>query len=238
MDRAAWLLFFTLCTALAWHARLHADEIPVRGQPVDQVSFRVQAGRELANDLGQAVLYLQREGRDSASLADAVNRGMRQALKRAGAEQAVKVSTGAYRTWPVYDKNRIVRWRVSQELRLESSDMAALTRVVGALQDQLQVRSMQFLLSPAARESAEESLTVEALGRFQRRARAIATALGASGYRLGQLDISSSGPPPVVGLRREVAAAGVSRVAAPAVEQGVSRVQVTVSGSIRLLRAE
>ncbi len=54
----------------------------------------------------------------------------------------VKARSGAYQTLPVYEKSRVARWRVRQELRLESADFAAATELIGKLQASLMVTGM------------------------------------------------------------------------------------------------
>ena len=89
------------------------------------VSVSAQAEREVANDTLTAVMAVDSEGSDPVALADGTNRAMRDALKLAQAYRGVKARSLNYQTWPVYDKARIVRWRVRQELRLESREFAA-----------------------------------------------------------------------------------------------------------------
>lgn len=233
MDKRMVLYAFPLLLASVWSMVAHAAGAPV----TDRVSFRVEASREVQNNRVSAVLLAHAEGRDAAKLADDINSTMHWALQQVKAVKAVTPQSGNYRTYPVYENHKIVRWRGAQELRLESPDVAALSRLLGSLQARLQMQSMQFSVSAAVRDAVEDELIVEALGAFRQRAALIARSLEASGYALLDVNVNSAGRPPVMPLRMEsVARVNAASVAPPAVEQGSSRMSVQVDGSIRLLR--
>jgi predicted secreted protein len=206
-----------------------AQEPALPAQQFDVVSFQAQASREVENDELAAVLAVEAHGPDAAALAETVNRRMAEALKMAAGFPAVRVRSGNYQTLPRYREQRIDGWQVSQELRLESADFAAATRLIGRLQQTMQVRSMAVRLSPAARRAAEDALIAEAIAAFRARAALVQAAMKASGYRIRTLDIGTGGEPPPqpFGVARQQAAA-------VAVEAGVSHVNVTASGSIQL----
>lgn len=233
MDKKIVAYFFPLLLATMWSLVAHANETPV----TDRISFRVEVGREVQNDRVTALLQAHAEGRDAARLADEINDAMSWALQQVKDVKDVTSQSGNYRTYPVYDKRKIVNWRGAQELRLESHDVPALTRLLGTLQERLQMQSMQFSVSPVARDAVEDELIAEALAAFGKRASLIAGSLKADGYELLDVSINSTGHPPVIPMRMESAArVSAASVAPPAVEQGSSRISVQVNGSIRLLR--
>jgi len=196
------------------------------------VSLSAQAEREVPNDLLSAVLAAEAEGVEPAPLAAEVNRTMQRALALAKGVGAVKIRTGGYATTPVYDKNRIVRWRVRQELRLESADFAAATDLIGKLQASLVVAGMTLSVSPEARRQAENALTAEAIGAFDERARLVRDAMKAKSYRLRDLQLSGSEPPrPLYAMARSAVA---QSAAPPAIEPGTTRILITVSGTVQL----
>ena len=135
MSRLAALLLVVLgCTAA---------QAQDRAEPLfNLVTFTAQAEREVANDTITAVLAFDSEGSDPAALADGANRAMREALKTAQAYRSVNAKSLNYQTWPVYDKTRIVRWRVRQELRLETRDFSQGTELIGKLQSTLVVANL------------------------------------------------------------------------------------------------
>ena len=197
------------------------------------VSVSAQAEREVANDTLTAVMAVDAEGNDPVALADGANRAMREALKLAQAYKAVKARSLNYQTWPVYDKARIVRWRVRQELRLESREFAQATELIGKLQSTLVVSGLAVGLSPEARKQAENALIAEALAAFHERAEIVRDAQKAKSYRVKDLQINAGGgaqPRTYAAQRAGVAAS----VAAPSVEPGASTIQVNVSGTVQL----
>jgi predicted secreted protein len=217
---AIWLLVLPLA-ALA-----HEEREPL----FNLVSLSAQAEREVANDLLSAVLAAEAEGADAAKLAAEVNRKMARALEAAQGVRAVRARSGGYQTWPVSEKGRIVRWRVRQELRLESADFAAATALIGRLQQDLVVTSLAAAVSDETRRRAENALTAEALAAFEERARVVRDAMKVKGYRVQALQIGGGGDAP----RPMLAMQSRAEAAAPAIEPGTSRLQVSVSGTIQL----
>jgi len=197
------------------------------------VTLNAQAEREVPNDLLSAVLAAEAEGADPAQLSADVNRTMQAALALAKGYGAVRARSGGYQTFPIYDKTRIARWRVRQELRLESADFAAATDLIGKLQANLVVTGMALSVSPESRRLAENTLIPEALAAFEERARLVREAMKAKGHRMRDLQISAGGtvyPVPFAAAARGMSASAPS----PAVEAGTTRVLITVSGTIQL----
>lgn len=197
------------------------------------VSLSGQTEREVANDTLTAVLSAQSEGSDPPALAETVNRAMRDALRLAQTYRSVKSSTLNYQTWPVYDKARVVRWRVRQELRLESGDFAQATSLIGKLQsatpENLQLTALSFGLSAELRRQTENALIAEALRAFHERAAIVRDVQKAKGYRVKELQIGGGAQPRFYSAPRAAMAAGP-----PAVEPGASTLQISVSGTIQL----
>ncbi|HED52207.1 MAG TPA: DUF541 domain-containing protein [Gammaproteobacteria bacterium] len=125
MDKRTVSYFLPLLLAMLWQATAHSAE----GPDSDKVSFRVEAGREVQNDQVPAVLQAHTEGRNAAKLAEDINTTMRWALQQVKTEKNVTPQSGNYRSYPVYENRKIVRWRGTQELHLESRDVTALSRI-------------------------------------------------------------------------------------------------------------
>ena len=230
-SRVAWLGFpLALATAL-WAGGVHAEDSNEAGR---RVRFSVESTREVENDWIRAVVGITAEDADAAALADSVNRSMAWALEQARAESAVTAKSGSYQTHPVHEKGRLRRWRASQTLILEGGESEAMTRLVGALQERLQLHSFGFEVSRELRARVEEELVAEALAAFRARAEQVRLALGAKGYAIDEISIGTRGgsPPPMRFAQME----GRVRAAAapPAVEGGSSRVIVTANGAIVL----
>ena len=197
------------------------------------VTLNAQAERDVPNDLLTAVLAAEPEGADPAQLADTVNRTMQRALAVAQGYRGVRARSGNYQSFPVHDKGRIVRWRVRQELRLESSDLAATSELIGKLQASLVVTGMHLSVSAEARRQAENALISEALAAFDDRARVVRDAMKAKGYRVKEVQISGGDQPrPMIGVAARAMSA--ESVAPPAIEAGTTRITMSVTGTIQL----
>lgn len=227
MRTPAWLAGL----ALAGFALGAQAQEPGAGTLFNLVTLAAQAEREIANDLLTATLAAEAEGADPAPLADSVNRTMRRALELAREQRGIKVRSGAYQTYPVYDRNRVARWRVRQELRIESTDFAAATALIGKLQSSLVVSQMALGVSNETRKAAENELVAEAIAAFEERARLARDALKAKSFRIRDLQISGGGP---IAPRPMAARAMLAEGAPPAVEPGTTRVVVSASGTVQL----
>lgn len=222
------VLFALLLAPLALGAQVPAETL------FNLVSLNAQAEREIPNDLLTATLAAEAEGADPAQLADGVNRTMQRALATSLAYKSVKTQSAGYQTIPVYDKNRVARWRVRQELRLESADFAAATELIGKLQASLIVAGLSLGVSGEARRKAENALIAEALAAFDERARVVRDAVKAKGYRMRDLQVSSGGTPPRPVFAMAARALASESMAQPALEPGSTRILITVSGTIQL----
>jgi predicted secreted protein len=199
----------------------------------NQIHFQVERSRPVDNDRMQAVLAITAEDENATRLADEINRTMTWAAKTAKAEPKVELRTGGYRTYPVYSKDKIQRWRATQELMLESADFAALGTLIGKLQERLQVSALNFSISTERRRTVEDDLIAQALDAFKHRAELVRKRLAASSYRVVDASINSGGGVPVPVMMRADAFESKS-VAPPAVQAGTSTVTVSVGGTIEL----
>ena len=199
----------------------------------DRVSFNEKAGMDVENDTLVATLFVQREGRRAADLANQVNRIVNAALEKLKTIEQIKVQTQSYRTNATYDDGRVSGWRVHQSIRLESRDSQLLGDTIGNLQEQLSVQSINYRVSDDARRQHTDQLIDTALKRFQQRASNIARSMGRSGYRIVRLRVDDGDTAVPMRPQMMMAASG-SRVAAPRIEAGTQRIEVIVSGEIEL----
>jgi len=224
-------VWVVLCVALLLACPATADE----QTRYNQVRLQSQESEPVSNDTMHVTLSASGEQRDAADLAGRINADMAWALDLAKRHDAVKVSTGNYRTWQVRQDNKMKGWQARQDLILESRDTRVLSQLTGLLQEKLQVDSMRFSVSAETRTAVENRLIELALQAFKVRAGIIGSQLQASGYRIVDLDIGTfAQQPPVVYRSRGVAAAMESDMAV-ATEGGESDIQVTVSGTIELI---
>jgi predicted secreted protein len=202
----------------------------------NRVSLQVEAMREVPNDWTTARLSVVAEGKDPAAIANSVNRQMASALAVAKRTEGVDVESGAYVTQPVYDDGRVVRWRASQVLRLESDDIDRIAKLIGELQgDAVVLSNIAFSVKPATRTAVEEELIEEALSAFRSRATLIAKGMGEKNWSLISLTVGQSGGQPrMAQMRAESHMSSMSKSTAPALEAGTSEIRVQASGKVEL----
>lgn len=204
-------------------------------EPSNVVSFEVQVSREVANDVMRATVSAQKEDRDAANAADAVNRLVTAGLERAKKFPAIRAQTAGYHTYPVYDKTRIAQWRAQSDIRIESHDFSQMSRLLGQLQETMQISNLEFVVSPASRSAAEQGLTVDAINAFRQRAEVIRTAYKADSYRIRQMDIRNADNGGIIRPQRmAVMEMAAKSVAPPPAEPGSSLLTTSISGSIQL----
>jgi predicted secreted protein len=107
-------LFVWLSCATAAEFELPGREgaPPVAGPA--SVKLMVTNTREVPNDTMEGVLSVEAEERDLGRLADSIRQTAAGAVKTAQESPYVQVTTGAYRTYPIYDRYdpyRFSHWR-------------------------------------------------------------------------------------------------------------------------------
>ncbi len=199
----------------------------------NQVHLQAQAEKDIPNDQLTVIMAVEKEGKDAAIIADEINQAMQWALKRANKNQ-IETKTLSYNTYPVYDKRVVIGWRATQQLELKSTEIAMLSKLVGDLQQRLQVKSMRFNPTKALREQYANELIVEAMQSFKNRVNIIKQQMDNQNYRIVNLHINTGGghPQPVYAETRMMAMDSMAK-SSPAVEAGSSKLIVTVSGSVQ-----
>jgi len=200
----------------------------------NQIRFQVAASESVANDRMQAVLSVQDEDDDAAKLADRINKTMAWALDQSKGQNGIDMRSGGYSTQPVYNKNALSGWRASQQLILEGSDFSQIGKLIGVLQQQLQLSEVSFSVAPKTRAAVEQRLIDQALDAFKQRAEQVRKNIGTPSYRIVEINIMTEDAPiqPVPMMRAE--AMSMKSVAEPSFEGGDSDVRVSVQGAVQL----
>ena len=187
----------------------------------------------MANDWVTAVVGTSDEDSDAARLADRVNQTMNWGLGVAKQARGVSVKSGGYTTQPVHDSSqkKIARWAASQDMILESSDVDAVSELVGKLQSKLLLRSISFSISPETRRKSEDALIGDVLTAFAERAKRVSAGLGARDYEIVSIAIQTPGGGPVPMYAR---AEMMDKAAAPNFESGQSTLSVRVDATIEI----
>ena len=200
----------------------------------NQVRLQSQQTEAVSNDTMHVSMNTYAEMQDPAKLAAKINNDMEWALQQAKQVQGVKINTGSYQTWPITRKEVTTGWRGQQDLVLESADTETLSRLVGQLQDRLQIKSMNFTVSDEKRAGVENRLIDAALDAFKQRAEIIGDNLKASDFRIVEINVNTSTQRPPMLRQARMASMSMEASDAVAVEGGESDVSVTVNGRIEL----
>ncbi|SHN26982.1 Predicted secreted protein [Pseudomonas asturiensis] len=204
----------------------------------NQISLRAEVNQEVQRDLMLVTLYTEAQDSDPAKLAAQITETLNKSLGQARQVKDVKISQGSRNSYPIYsDKGgKITGWRERAELRLESADFAALSKLTGELLGDLKMGGMDFSISPSTRKTSEDALLKDAVTAFKARAQLVTEALGGTGYKLVNLNLNTSGYPQPY-LRAPVMMMKASREDAaptPDVEAGTSQVSVAADGVIEV----
>ena len=209
----------------------------IAAEPVyDRISFTIGTEKEVENDVLTAVLFASQTGQDTTMLADTVNQDISRALELAKQEETVQSRTLSYTTNPVYKNGRVDGWEVRQSLELKSKDSKSLSSLLGKLQSTLRVQSISYSISTEVRRATEESLISEALASFKNRATQVQANMERSEYRVVRLNIrtASDFPHPMAMARSGSMMMAEAAPAAPSLDAGKQKVQVTIDAEIEL----
>ena len=222
---------FALVAILALTGRVMGHDVE---PSFNRIALTFTAENDVDNDTLVAVLFSEHQDRRQQAASNSVNAEIHWALETAKKQSAIKVQTTQYNTSPIYNKQIITGWHARQSLRLESKDSEALSELIGKLQEKLSIASVKYTVSKGVRDLVEVSLISEALAQYRRRAELVARDLGRDGYQILQLNINARGasPQPIAYAARGMAA--MEKSAGPAIEAGVQKVGVTISGNIEL----
>ncbi|MDF1588405.1 MAG: SIMPL domain-containing protein [Gammaproteobacteria bacterium] len=200
----------------------------------NQINIQASASQQLANDQLTANLMVQQSGRNTAKLANQVNRKMAMILEKSHAFNAIKTKTTSYSTNPVYKNGVIESWQVSQNIMLTSQDFDALAEFVGQLNELATVQSMTFSISEQAIDDIKDELTKQAISNFKNKAKMIAQQFDKVDYVLVNVSIDSNYYQPQAKMGRVMMMADAES-APPALAAGTDNVSVHINGTIELL---
>ncbi|AMA47066.1 SIMPL domain-containing protein [Pseudomonas monteilii] len=204
----------------------------------NQISLRAEVSKDVPRDLMVVTLYSEAQDTDPGKLAKGITETLNKALQQARQVKDVKVSQGSRNSYPVYDDKgqKITGWRERGELRLESADFPALSKLTGELLQDLKMGGMDFSIAPATRKGNEDQLLKDAVAAFKARAQMATEALGGTGYKIVNMNLNSSGyPQPYLrSAPMAMKAMAADSTATPDVEAGTSEVNMTAEGTIEV----
>lgn len=207
------------------------------------VNFETTVAQSVENDQALATLFVESSDTDPGKLAERINKTLAQALERVKSVSQVQSRGTGYSTYPLYNNKtgKQEGWRSRGELRIASSDFAALSRLVGELQKpqasglSLQLDSVTYGVSDEVRRKTEDILIEEGLRQFRQRAALMQRSLQGKDWKLVNVNVNTGGmaaPMPVRAMFK--AGAMAAEAAPPPMESGESRMTVQVSGAIQV----
>ena len=218
------LVALSLVAGSVWSA-----ELP----PTNVVDFEAQASREVPNDLALATLFIELSEADPARLAEKINVALAAGLKHIKQYPSVQSGGTHFATYPLYSakNNKQEGWRSRGELKVSSKDFAALSNLVGELQTSsatgsaLQLADVSYTVSDEMRRKTEESLITEGIILFKSRADVIQKGMSASGWKMLNMHVNTSGGarPEMRMMKVSRASAGIMDSAPAPIEGGESR---------------
>ncbi|GAA0279527.1 MULTISPECIES: SIMPL domain-containing protein [Pseudomonas] len=229
--RSAAVLTLSAST-LASLSAMAADELHY-----NQISLRAEVSQEVARDKMIVTLYTEAQNADPAKLAADITTTLNTALGQAREVKAVTLRQGSRNSYPIYDnKNqKITGWRERAELRLESADFPALSKLTGELLNTLKMANMDFTIADSTRKASEDALLKDAVAAFKARAQLATDALGGKGYKIVNLNFNTNGyPQPYERGAMMMKAAMMDAAPAPEVEPGTSKVTMSADGVIEV----
>ena len=204
------------------------------GQLVLNLSATEQ--QEVSQDTLNATVEFSAQGRDQATLQNAVNAAIAKALAAAKTVDAINVQTGYYQVYQVQNDPGVFSadnpvWRAQQSLQLDSIDAPALLALIGDLQTQgLTVANLWYSLSPERYEEVSAALTTQVLQTLQQRAESAGKALGKPVAALVEVSLDGNANVPVVREAYALARGAMDmKVTTPSAEPGTATVSVSVS---------
>ncbi len=177
-----------LLASPAW-AQTNALDVP---NNVTVIHIPVEQAEEVSPDRLKARLRIERKGSTVSKMQQEINREMAKAMDMLKAQKAIRVETGYYNSYQQRENN-FTSWFASQELVLDSSEAAILLDMVGRLQNDFMISSLEYYLSPAARQAKEQELRLQALANIDAQARAYAQAMKRSSYEIKQVHFQGVG---------------------------------------------
>lgn len=227
-----------LAAALAAGPALAHPEPSGGGPAIPELQLDAQAQAMVDNDLMTVALAVELEGPRVQELSQRVLATLQRAAARAREKAGIEVQLDSVSTQPVWGpKGRTGQWMVRGGLRLSSTHMADLGQLASELTAEMQIASVGFSLSRARSREVEAQLMTEVAAAFNRRAQAMAGALGFKGYAIKTVSLSQAGaappPRPVAMLRSAMPTAEAGAVPVPT-EGGKTEVVLTMSGVVGL----
>lgn len=205
-----------------------------------------------ANDQVTVVMAAEETSKDKAVAQSRVNLKMKQGLallKQADPQASFK--TESYSTYPVYPEQtnppntqpRVPNgWRVTQSLRVTTTNLAGLPKIVAAGQGVLGLSNLYFGLAPATFQKLDDERIAATYANLNQRVRAVAAAMGRdpADAVVEVMDFEGSGnyaergaPAPPAPMARAASMSAAPAVEEPSFEPGETTLNMRAVGKVR-----
>ncbi len=204
---------------------------PTHAQMVVELS--ASANVSAPNDMVKVTVFLEESGKSPAHLARVMNPKLSETVQLAKSKANVRVKTTYQRSYPVYEKTVLRTWRMRAEIELESEDIAAVSELVGELQEKnVGVDYIQQMPSAQTRRKKESEATRLAIEEFQARAKEIADVFKKP-YKIKSLNVNQERG--VITFRSNAFAGAKSSFSEDAtIEAGESQISTHINGTIEI----
>lgn len=231
------VLMASLATTALMTQNSYAHDVE---QKYNMVSVQATASRQVSNDQMQAILSIEKSHKSPQELANQVNQLLNFANSTAKKYPTVKFKTGQQQTYPIYDDSnrKLKEWRNESSVILESQDFESTSKMIADLQQQFQLKDVNFSVSEQQREKVENELLEEVSKNFQDRANIIRKSWNKSGYDLVNFNVDTQNHFYPAPMMARASMAKMDEVASAPVPQsmsaGESKITVNAHGSIQL----
>lgn len=211
---------------------VNADDSYNKG---NKVHFSITESQNVANNRITLTFNRVAEGVSPQAVANEINIKMQAAIRALKAYPEVITQTNQYNIRPIYKKQVISHWRGQQSLVLSIENKPGLIGILTKIQPYLAYQSMQFGISDSVKKQVMTQLTDQAIQSYRNQAKRIANNFQASSFRILETRISSAnGFSPQPRFARSEMAMVASDMAAPSVQVGQSKLNVTITGTLLL----
>ncbi len=237
----------TVCSTLGLllcAAGAQAQDRPFVPLPEGQTLLNVSATErtQVQQDTLIASMNVTKNGADPRTIQNEINTLMQQALVKAKAVNGIEVSNGQYYVYqdapepppaPMKERSekRTPLWHGTQSIELKGKQADDILKVAGELQDMgLVMNGLNYTLSPAKADEAQESLMESALAKVRQKAERAAKALGKTKVELSEVSVDAvNNVMPMMRMSMKAEMAPAAEMQPPSAEPGMADIELTVS---------
>lgn len=157
------------------------------------VEFSESASVNVPQDTMNVVLEITETNKDRQLASNAVSRRANKLITRIKANKSFEAVTENRRVYPQYDdKQHIISWQDSTQIRVKSMDFDALNQLIADSQNDAMIGNLYYSVSPKKYAEAVEQASQKALKSFRDRAESISHSLGFNQYKLVKIRLNQS----------------------------------------------